>query len=156
MFYYRRVVRDFSVHGWSTLTRAFRGCRKTWLRDFMRLTMGCWYLACLTLCKKFVSKILKVATGLSKDITNRESHTLGGDALEGRKEEEHTLTLLVGFFRKVRCVVLATGVRVWLDVWMWTRQEEYVRIRWRSVVFVYPHGKKAWVLVCWYEQLKNA
>ena len=31
----------------------------------------------------------------------------GGDALYG-----HTLTLLVRFFRKVRCVVLATGVRV--------------------------------------------
>ena len=35
------------------------------------------------------------------------STTLVGDALAG-----HTLTLLVGFFGKVRCVVLATGVRV--------------------------------------------
>ena len=33
--------------------------------------------------------------------------TLGGDALE-----ERALTLLVRFFKKIRCVVLATGVRV--------------------------------------------
>ena len=65
--------------------------------------------------------------------------TLVGDALVG-----HPLNLLVRFFRKVRCVVLTTGVRIWLDVWMWTRWEEYVRIvaGWRSVVSAYSHGKK--------------
>ena len=29
---------------------------------------------------------------------------------------EHTLTLLMKVFRKVRCVILATGVLVWPDV----------------------------------------
>ena len=81
--------------------------------------------------------------------------TLVGDALE-----ENTLTLLVSFFRMVRCVVLATGVCAWSDVWMRMRQEEYVksvaiRSRWRSVVSAHPYGKKAWVYVWMYENLQN-
>ena len=44
-------------------------------------------------------------------VKSREHHTLVEDALEG-----HTSTLLVKFFRKGRCVVLSTGVRVGSDV----------------------------------------
>ena len=63
----------------------------------------------------------------------------------------HILTLLVRFIWKVRCVVLATGVRVWSDV----RMDEARAVcndhsGWRSVVSAYPHGKKAWVYVCMY------
>ena len=61
--------------------------------------------------------------------------TLGGDALD-------TLTWLGMFFRKVRCVALATGVRVWSDVWMWTRRGDYVRIVVAFCSFCLPPWEK--------------
>ena len=70
------------------------------------------------LCRQLFRKIIE---GSKVFIRQMWGATLGGHALEG-----HTLTLLVRFFRKVRFVVLATGVRVWSDVWMWTW--------WRSAV----------------------
>ena len=70
--------------------------------------------------------------------------TLGGDTLQG-----HTLTLLVRFFRKVTCVVLATGVRMVLC--MDADEARGVckdRSKWHSLVSAYPHEKKALVYVC--------
>ena len=61
------------------------------------------------------------------------------------KSQEVKIALLVRFFRKVRCVIVATSVHVQSDVWMWTRREVCKdHSRWYSVVFAYPHGKKAW------------
>ena len=45
---------------------------------------------------------------LTKGIYKADVSGITGSAALGG----HTLTLLVGFFRKVRCVVLAIGVRV--------------------------------------------
>ena len=37
---------------------------------------------------------------------------------------QNSTWLLVRFFRKVRSVVLATNVRVWSNIWVWTRRED--------------------------------
>ena len=70
-----------------------------------------------------------------------------------KHKKEHTLNLLMRFFRKFGCVVLATGVRVWSDAWMWTRRND--RSRWRSVNSTYPHGKKAWDYLYMYGLYSN-
>ena len=49
----------------------------------------------------------RLTKGIYKADVSDNAVRAGGDALEG-----HTLTLLVRFFTKIKCVVLATGVRV--------------------------------------------